>query len=918
MDRPCHHGLARLALSLLAIVAFLLVAADAQELKPKGKVAVKKVLPGGFAFSPDGRSLAVTGTTGDFNFDDQALAAGSLNFNMSNTAHVVLLVEAGTGKVKRQLMKAPEKGMSGLFGGGDPIAFSADGRLLMAVYGNAIHVWEAEKGKKLGVWGKDLQNVVFSHDRRFALVKHSDDTYETLDLKDGHSLGSFKGDTEGSLVLSEPERPSIVYLKEQNAILRNLSTGDETSLGPVAGERIIATAISPNGGLLAVGTDTFNLAVWNLNENKKVFERSAEGKSGAGNPIFSPDGSVLVYIWKDLLTAHSLADNSESSIAHEHLWGIGDIVFADAHTLATRGTLVDTIIKLWSLSPESDDAAAPGPAPAAVPPVLPPQDPPRTSPSASWASWGILGVQRHAAAYTGMSPGPSLSPGHIYLAVALQLVNASGAEVEFKYPHSGLFLHQISSGQSIQARDITNEALRKEVEKFRQQGLFQNLAKDFVFSVNFQIKPGEKEEFSLLFEVPESSPDNDFELCLPDTQSRPLTDIRPVAVVSRPIISQVASVEGTTWDTEDSTGQREAYEFQKGGRLVQYTANGRFPNGTWTQDGGRLSFEVNEGYVSFEAQIEGDQLKGTAKSRFGQDWTFTAIRRSGSKSGTVPMTGKPTAPDGSRDGLSFTLDRSGKLTAVDGISIKGRQEWEDLARRVVRLHEQAKFSEARPLAEKALKVAEENFGPQDVHTAISLNSLAVICNAQNNFDAALPLALRSVALYEKIEGHDAEAVSDPLNTLGMTYSGQEKYVEAEEAFTRAIALAEKGKRTKDDTLGTIYNNLGQAYSSQDRLDEAEIAYQRALEILEESLGPRDQRIAFTLNNLAYVKKEKNDVDGALALYRRSLDILESSAGKDHPRVADVLANLAVVYELKGMNKEAQEAIQRAQRIRSKR
>src|SRR5512134_562073 len=84
----------------------------------------------------------------------------------------------------------------------------------------------------------------------------------------------------------------------------------------------------------------------------------------------------------------------------------------------------------------------------------------------------------------------------------------------------------------------------------------------------------------------------------------------PLAHPQQPC-GDAASVEDTTWNTTDSTGQMEAYEFQKGGSLVQYTPNGRFPNGTWKQNGGCLSFEVNKGYVTFEARIEGERFQAT-------------------------------------------------------------------------------------------------------------------------------------------------------------------------------------------------------------------------------------------------------------------------------------------------------------------
>lgn len=533
---------------VVAACCLLLCGAKAQELKLKTKVVVQKVLPGSIAFSPDGRYLAFNGMTGDFDVNEQALAGGRLNVNISNTQHVILLLEASSGKVKRQLLKGPEKGMGIMMGSGDPVSFSPDGRLLLAVYDSLIHVWEVEKGKKVGTWGRDLSRVVFSLDRTFALAKHSDGTFETYDLKDGHSLGTFPAhQDDSSLVPFHPEQPSIVFAKEKNLILKNLRTGTETSLGPVSGTRIFHTAISPDGKLLAVATDTYALALWSLPDNRKIFERLPEGNAGGGDPIFSPDASILLYSWKGKLTLRSLATERETSIDPQHPFGLGEMVFADAHTLATRGDLLDAVVRLWNFSPS---ASAVGSAPlvpdsAPSPPVkgqgegfsftvdrsgnvvaasapTATSGPPSATREGSWKRWSTRDVKWHRVPLQGMSPGPALKPGNVYLDVALTLENIASQKAEFKYPHPGLFLRHRGTGQRIDPRDLTNEALRKELESMRQKGMLQNLAKDFVFTVNFEIDPGKKEEFSILFEVPQNVALNDFELHLPDAAPVPL------------------------------------------------------------------------------------------------------------------------------------------------------------------------------------------------------------------------------------------------------------------------------------------------------------------------------------------------------------------------------------------------------------
>ncbi|MGH9509033.1 MAG: WD40 repeat domain-containing protein, partial [Terriglobales bacterium] len=369
-----------------------------------------------------------------------------------------------------------------------------------------------------------------------------------------------------------------------------------------------------------------------------------------------------------------------------------------------------------------------------------------------------------------------------------------------------------------------------------------------------------------------------------------------------------SSLSDLTWN-----GQRESIDAEYSMERYRYAALEPGESGEFT-----LSFDLPENI---------DRRKLSLVVLDGPPAEVAEASGSRPVSTSAAVASRPSSSSGSKDSFSFTTDRTGKLVAVNNEPVgsgagaapaKNSREWEDLARRVVQLHEQAKFSEALPVAERALKVAEQTFGPEDTKVATSLNSLASIYDSLKKFDAALPLAKRAVALQEKLLGPEHADVGNALNTLGMIYSGQEKFVEAEETFEHAIAITEKAKGPKDEQLGLIYNNLGKAYSEQDKYSEAEAAYERSLDILEEKVGPWDQRLAAALNNLAYVRKQKRDYDGALMLYERSLGVLERGVGENHPYVAVVLENLAALYKLKGWTKEAQEASARAQRIKSNR
>ncbi|MFQ5624493.1 MAG: tetratricopeptide repeat protein, partial [Paracoccaceae bacterium] len=66
--------------------------------------------------------------------------------------------------------------------------------------------------------------------------------------------------------------------------------------------------------------------------------------------------------------------------------------------------------------------------------------------------------------------------------------------------------------------------------------------------------------------------------------------------------------------------------------------------------------------------------------------------------------------------------------------------------RYVTLYQQGKYSEAISYAAKALKLGEEELGPDHPITARLLNNLALLYHAQGNYAEAAPLYRRSLAI----------------------------------------------------------------------------------------------------------------------------------------------------------------------------
>ncbi len=72
--------------------------------------------------------------------------------------------------------------------------------------------------------------------------------------------------------------------------------------------------------------------------------------------------------------------------------------------------------------------------------------------------------------------------------------------------------------------------------------------------------------------------------------------------------------------------------------------------------------------------------------------------------------------------------------------------------RYTTLYQQGRYAEAIRYATKALRLGEEEFGPDHPNTANLLNSLAFLYHHQGNYAGAAPLYRRSLAIMEKALG----------------------------------------------------------------------------------------------------------------------------------------------------------------------
>ena len=185
-------------------------------------------------------------------------------------------------------------------------AFSPDGtRLLTGAVDDTLRVWDAATGAALAVLpyhGGGLRGVSFSADGARLMTNHYDDRAQVWDTGDARliaTLGSHEHgvqsgavlSADGARVVAPADKPRDPYNNEpraKTAQVWDAATGAETASLRGHKATITTVAFSPDGTLIATGSNDKTARVWRANGRSKL---TLGGHAGpVTRVVFSPDG----------------------------------------------------------------------------------------------------------------------------------------------------------------------------------------------------------------------------------------------------------------------------------------------------------------------------------------------------------------------------------------------------------------------------------------------------------------------------------------------------------------------------------------------------------------------------------------------------------------------------------------------------
>ena len=227
------------------------------------------------------------------------------------------------------------------------------------------------------------------------------------------------------------------------------------------------------------------------------------------------------------------------------------------------------------------------------------------------------------------------------------------------------------------------------------------------------------------------------------------------------------------------------------------------------------------------------------------------------------------------------------------------------------LYKVGEYDKALPKMQQALKLSEQNYGPEHRNTTLILNYLGLITRKLDDFPQAEIYLSRALEIRQRTLEPNHYQIAVSLNNLALLYQDNAKFEKALELYQRSVPIMRKAKGPDHSETGLVIGNIANMYRDLGRLDEAEREQLRSLAIREKALGSDHVQVSHAVNNLAYIYVDQGRYGEVEKAYKRALNIQSATWRPDHPGIASTLNNLGRVYRLQARLDEAETLYKRA-------
>ena len=225
------------------------------------------------------------------------------------------------------------------------------------------------------------------------------------------------------------------------------------------------------------------------------------------------------------------------------------------------------------------------------------------------------------------------------------------------------------------------------------------------------------------------------------------------------------------------------------------------------------------------------------------------------------------------------------------------------------------YDAAGELFRDALRIGEDELGPNHHDVVESLNNLGSVLVWQGNSPEALGYLERALAIGEAADSGSSLQLGWTLYHLGVMRAMSGEFEPALGYYERALPIFIKEEGEESQAVAWCLNDLGSIYTL---TGDSELAIQyleQSLALKRRILGTDHYDVAATMDNLGFLLMESGDYAKARPLIEEALAIKERMLGKDHLKVAVNLNNLGELYRRTGELDKARSVLERALSIR---
>ena len=222
------------------------------------------------------------------------------------------------------------------------------------------------------------------------------------------------------------------------------------------------------------------------------------------------------------------------------------------------------------------------------------------------------------------------------------------------------------------------------------------------------------------------------------------------------------------------------------------------------------------------------------------------------------------------------------------------QSWKEVNDSLLYYYNNNDFNNAAIVGEKALTIAQKEFGELHADFATSLNNLASVYKKLSQYEKAELLFKKAVNIRKSVLGEDHPEYANSLSDLGSLYRKIKDYKKAEPCFLQLADYFAKKGGTQSLDYALQLNYLGIIYAAMDSAKKAESFYQTSIAIIRNNNTDENlfESVLYNLSNLYF---QQNKYELAEPLFIELVSLQQKLYGANNEDYITCIENLAFTY-----------------------